>query len=139
MRAPRSPLNLLQEIYQDNPWKIVVCCIMLNQTTGTQVHQIIKKLFRKYPSARKMSKADPIELSEIIRSCGLYNRRANSLIKFSQDYITKDWKEPNELYGVGQYAQDSYDIFVRDKMIRPADKELKKYMQWKRKWLKTVK
>jgi len=30
---------------------------------------------------------------------------------FSDEYITKDWKYPIELHGIGKYGNDSYRIF----------------------------
>ena len=108
-----------------------MCCIMLNQTSGTQVHQVIKTLFRRYPTPKKMANANLGELSSMIKSCGLYNRRAVTLVRFSQEYLWKDWSDPKELYGIGQYARDSYSIFIEGRRIKPADKELKKYIKWK--------
>lgn len=129
-KSEMSPLRLLQEIYHPNEWKILVCCMMLNQTTGTQVHQVIKDLFAKYPNPKSLANAKKKDLVKIIKSCGLYNRRADLLIRFSQEYMWKNWSEPMELTGIGRYAQDSYDIFVRKLSVKPSDKELKKYVKW---------
>jgi methyl-CpG-binding domain protein 4 len=104
---------------------------MLNQTTGKQVHQIIKELFRKYPTPQKMAEANPNYICSIIKSCGLYNKRSLALIRFSQEYLEKDWMEPKELFAIGKYGQDSFDIFIRGKRVKPDDKELKKYIKWK--------
>ena len=41
---------LLQEIYQDDPWKMLVCCILLNLTKRQQVDGIRHELFTKYPT-----------------------------------------------------------------------------------------
>lgn len=126
-----SPFRLLQEIYHPDTWKILVCTIMLNQTTGTQVHAVIKEMFRRWPNAKAMANADKRELQRLIKPCGLWKVRSERLIRFSQEFIWKDWVEPKELYGIGQYAQHSFEIFVKGLKIRPQDKELKKYVQWK--------
>lgn len=126
-----SPLRLLQEIYHPNEWKIFVCVIMLNQTTGKQVHAVIKDLFKRYPNAKSMANAKQREVKRIIESCGLSNKRSATLIRMSQEFLWKNWLEPRELHGIGNYGQDSYDIFVRGMRIKPADKELKKYIEWK--------
>lgn len=34
---PRSPFNLLQEDHAFDPWRVLVICMLLNQTTGLQV------------------------------------------------------------------------------------------------------
>ena len=30
---------------------------------------------------------------------------------FLEEYLTKKWKYPEELYGIGKYGNDSYRIF----------------------------
>lgn len=127
-----SPHKLLQEIYYPNVWKIFVCCIMLNLTTGKQVHKIIKDIFRNYPNPKRLSEANPLELADMIKSCGLSNKRANTLIRMSKEYRMKTWQEPTDLHGIGQYGKDSYDIFILGKKIlNPSDKVLTKYVKWK--------
>lgn len=128
-----SPFQLLQEIYHADPWKSQVCCILLNCTRRIQVDRIRDALFTKYPSAVAMSQADAAELSEILRPLGFYNRRAKSLIRFSTEWLEKQWSHPRELYGIGQYAADSWDIFYNNRLdIEPNDGVLVKYVLWKR-------
>lgn len=80
-----------------------------------------------------MAKADPEILANLLKPLGFYNRRARTLIKFSQDWISKEWNHPRELYGIGQYAADSWDIFYNNRLdIEPNDGVLVKYVQWKR-------
>ena len=79
-----------------------------------------------------MALADPQELADLLRPLGFYNRRARSLIRFSTEWLAKDWKHPRELYGIGQYASDSWDIFYNDRLdINPDDGVLVKYVIWK--------
>lgn len=127
-----SPYNLLQEIYRPDDWKIFVCCMMLNQTTRQQVDRVRAEFFRRWPNARRAMDADVHEMAELIKPLGLSNKRSAGIIRMSEDYIKKDWKEPKELFGLGQYAQDSYDIFIRKRLnvVDPADKFLSKYMEW---------
>ena len=61
---------LLQEIYQDDPWKMLVCCILLNLTKRQQVDGIREELFNKYPTEYEMMEADEKELSEILQPLG---------------------------------------------------------------------
>lgn len=80
-----------------------------------------------------MSIANPEELAQILRPLGFYNRRARTLIKFSVEWIDKDWQHPSELYGIGEYAAASWDIFYENRLdIEPKDGVLVKYLQWKR-------
>lgn len=121
---------MLQEIYRANPWKMLIGCILLNQTTRTQVDKIRDELFKRWPDPLEMGEADSLELSSVIKPLGLYNRRAVSLIKFSREWTGKDWKEPIELHGIGKYAQDSWEIFQKNNFnIEPTDKELIGYLK----------
>ena len=127
-----SPYELLQEIYFDDPWKSQVCCILLNCTRRVQVDRIRAELFSKYSTPELMAEADPADLAELLRPLGFYNRRAKSLIRFSTEWITHNWQHPRELYGIGQYAADSWDIFYNNRLdINPNDGVLVKYVIWK--------
>ena len=127
---------LLQEIYQNDDWKMLVCCMLLNQTNRKQVDTIRDKLFRTYPTAKHMMKAKTEILVEILRPLGLYNRRANSLIKMSEGYVKG--LDINELYGIGRYALDSYEIFQRGNYnVKPSDLVLQEYLRQENKFLDT--
>jgi len=97
------------------------------------VDRIREELFERYPGPVEMSQADSAELAEILRPLGFYNRRAKTLIKFSTQWYSSNWDHPKELYGIGQYAADSWDIFYNDRLdIEPNDGVLVKYVIWKR-------
>ena len=42
------------------------------------------------------------------KQLALPNRRARVIKRFSEDFMTKDWIYPKELYGIGKYGNDSY-------------------------------
>lgn len=44
-----------------------------------------------------------------------------------------DGKDPLELYGIGKYGADSFNMFVKGYLVQDAkDKELRKYVEWVR-------
>ena len=45
--------TLIQDIYKNDPWKMLICCIFLNQTTREQVDKIVDNFFEKYPDAEE--------------------------------------------------------------------------------------
>jgi methyl-CpG-binding domain protein 4 len=129
----RSPYNLLQEIYREDPWKVMVCCILLNQTTRKQVDKIRKELFETWPDSLAMSQANQESLSDLIRPLGFYNRRAKTLIRFSTEWNERAWENPIELHGIGEYGQDSWKIFIQGQIVEdPSDHVLKDYIKWKK-------
>lgn len=122
----------VQESYISDPWKILVCCILLNQTTRKQLDIVRTELFTKYPDPSSISSANLEELSKILKPLGFQNKRAKTLVKFSSEYLL-DWKDVKQLYGIGKYASDAYEIFVKQNYdIEPNDGALNKYLNWLR-------
>ena len=121
---------MTQEIYQRDPWKMMVCCILLNQTNRKQLDKVRLAFFRKYPTALEIVEADSTEISEMIAPLGFKNRRAATLIRFSTEWLEKRWSEPIELHGIGKYGQDSWEIFKKGNLdVEPTDEVLKKYLK----------
>jgi len=131
-KPPKSPIGMLQEDLWPDTWKILVACILHNQTARKQVDRVYPALFDRYPSARVMSEAEPGELAELLRPLGLYNRRSKSLIRFSQEFDSMDWHMPSELYACGEYADDCYKVFCLGDWERVVsdDGSLKRYIEW---------
>ena len=120
---------LLQEIYINNEWKMLVCCMLLNLTNRKQVDTVRDELFKRYPTPKVMMNANQSELADLLQPLGLYNRRAKSLIKMSRGYV-KGFKDVSELYGIGQYAKDSWEIFQNNnRKVNPTDKVLLEYLR----------
>jgi endonuclease III len=142
-RLPTSPLNTRQEQYRDDPWKMLMVCQMLNQTSHKQVDQVRHQFFERWPSADVLSKADPAEISEMIKILGFYNKRAKMWIEFSRQWmeLTSGFENPADLpvekiaklKGIGQYAVDAWNIFQRFQYnFVPTDKVLKPFCEWAR-------
>lgn len=117
---------LIQEEYykkSDDPWRLLVCCILLNRTTGRQVKAVLDELFSRWPTAQALGAADIPTVEGVISSLGL-RKRAMYLVKMSRRYHHAD--DITYLMGCGQYAQDSWDIFVLgDLSTLPTDVKLK--------------
>ena len=119
---------LLQEIYQPDGWKMLTCCMLLNLTNRKQVDTVRDELFKRYPTPKDMMNANQSELAELLKPLGLYNRRAKSLKRMSEGYV-KGFKSVDELYGIGQYAMDSWEIFQNNnRNVNPTDKVLLAYL-----------
>ncbi|XP_077181416.1 methyl-CpG-binding domain protein 4 isoform X2 [Paroedura picta] len=108
---PRSPFNLIQETLFHNPWKLLIATIFLNKTSGKMAIPVLWEFLKKYPSPGVARTADCKEMSQLLKPLGLYELRAKTIIKFSDEYLTKQWKYPIELHGIGKYGNDSYRMF----------------------------
>jgi len=122
-------MAIIQQEFQHDPFKMLVGCIMLNQTNNKNVRQVIYSFFDRWPNPQSIIEADPIEIREHIRPLGFYNIRTNRIIRFSYEYINKPFIRAKELHGIGKYADDSYEIFIRGNLnVQPTDKILLRYL-----------
>lgn len=64
-------------------YQLLVATILSAQCTDARVNMVTPDLFGKYPDAESLSKADPEELQELIRSTGFFRNKARNLLKAS--------------------------------------------------------
>uniref|UniRef100_A0A2K6NYN7 Methyl-CpG-binding domain protein 4 n=1 Tax=Rhinopithecus roxellana TaxID=61622 RepID=A0A2K6NYN7_RHIRO len=123
--------DFTETLFHD-PWKLLIATIFLNRTSGKMAIPVLWKFLEKYPSAEVARTADWRDVSELLKPLGLYDLRAKTIVKFSDEYLTKQWKYPIELHGIGKYGNDSYRIFCVNewKQVHPEDHKLNKYHDW---------
>ena len=124
----RDDLMVQQQI--TNSWEHMVGVIMLNQTGRKAVKTTLPEFLYWFPTALALLHADEEFAKSIIQPLGMVNVRFNRLIKMSQDYLTWDGNDAEELFGIGKYGSDSYEIFFKKNYaVQPTDKELKRYLE----------
>ena len=111
-----SPYLLLQEIYREHPWRMLVCCIMLNCTSRKQVDQVRDQFFKLWPTPQSAMNADEEKMQEIIALLGFKAKRTKTIMRFSKEFLENQWIEPKELHGIGKYG--------------PTDSVLVTYLNW---------
>jgi methyl-CpG-binding domain protein 4 len=124
----RDDLMVQQQI--NNSWEHMVGVIMLNQTGRKAVKTTLPEFLYWFPTALALLHADEEFAKSIIQPLGMVNVRYTRLIKMSQDYLTWDGNDAEELFGIGKYGSDSYEIFFKKNYsVQPTDKELKRYLE----------
>ena len=68
------------ELQYRNPFELLVAVILSAQCTDKRVNMVTPDLFMKYPNAKAMSKAEPEEVFEYIRSVTYPNNKSNHLV-----------------------------------------------------------
>eukprot|EP00117_Sycon_ciliatum_P007671 scpid51773/ scgid10681/ Methyl-CpG-binding domain protein 4; Methyl-CpG-binding protein MBD4; Mismatch-specific DNA N-glycosylase len=129
---PRSPYNLIQESLFHDPWKLLVATIFLNKTNGKLAIPRMWEYFKMCSTPQEGCVADRKAVEALLEPLGLSKKRAETLARFSNEFITKTWHYPNELYGIGKYGNDSYRIFCLGewKQVQPRDHKLNDYHRW---------
>lgn len=65
--------------YEGDPWKLLVMGRLSAQCTDARVNVVCKELFAKYPNSQAMADAPLEEIEKIIRPCGLFRTKAESI------------------------------------------------------------
>ena len=66
-------------LHHDGAYQLLVATILSAQCTDARVNMVTPALFRRYPDAHAMARADLDELQELIRSTGFFRNKARSL------------------------------------------------------------
>lgn len=132
-----SPFGLVEELLTEKPWQLLVACQLLNRTSRLVVDRILAPFFQRWPTPAALLTANPTELERWLAPLGLHHKRSRRLLRFSEEYLkaVSECGEPlppdrvEHLPGVGRYACDAHEIFVRAVpagTVRPTDV----YLNW---------
>ncbi|XP_050054822.1 methyl-CpG-binding domain protein 4-like [Aphis gossypii] len=129
---PRSPYTLIQEDLFHNPWQLLIATIFLTKVTAKLAIPKIHEFLLKWPTPEDVMNADPQDLLFSVKNLGLENTRVKTIKQFTADFLSKKWKYPIELYGIGKYGNDSYRLFCVNewRIVQPDDILLSKYKNW---------
>ena len=65
--------------YGGDPWKLLVMGRLSAQCTDARVNIVCEELFRVFPTAEAMANGDITEIERIVKPCGLYHTKAESI------------------------------------------------------------
>jgi endonuclease-3 len=86
------------ELDYRTPFELLAATILSAQCTDKRVNMVTPELFRRWPDARAMSRANPAELEEVVKSTGFYRGKAKSLLGMAQAIVAKHGGEvPSEM------------------------------------------
>ena len=137
MIAPlRDDLMVQQQLpahpkdYRARMWQHMTAVIMLNQTGRKPVKTVAPIFWSRWYDAVSFSLATEQEVKDIIWSLGMVNVRYKRLVEMSYDFSRWNLDDATELYGIGKYGSDSYEIFFKQNYaVEPTDKELIRYLE----------
>lgn len=90
-----SPFGLIEELFPNEPWRILVCTMLLNKTQRKQnLDSILYHLFLRWPTADSVVKDADLDEEEVhlfvfalVRRAGQGQRKARALVQLSRDYL----------------------------------------------------
>ena len=99
------------ELVHEGPFQLLVATVLSAQTTDVLVNKVTPHLFRRWPDAASLAKADPEAAMELLQSLGMgmYRQKSKSIIGLSRMLVDRHGGEvPRtlaelvELPGVGR-------------------------------------
>ena len=112
--------------YENDPFKLLVMARLSAQCTDKRVNEVSKPLFDAFPTVHHMAKAEQSKLEGIIRPCGLFRTKAESIIGMSRAIVEKHGGEVPQTYdelislpGVGMKIANLMlgDVFGDSKIV----------------------
>lgn len=105
-------------------WQLLVSVRLAAQCTDARVDQITPLLYEKYPDVAALAAAEPAEIEEIVRPCGLGHSKARDisacmrvLHEKYEDHVPETFEELLALPGVGR---KSANLIMGDVFGKPA-------------------
>lgn len=129
----------MQENYRDDPWGLLVGCILFNMVHGTKALPVLENFLKIWPNARRFLDEQPLSEEIVVsmfRPLGFHHRRYDRIIRMSIDFLDlrpdlNQGVDILRLHGIGKYAADSFNIFCRGELTEDVqDKELRRYVEW---------
>lgn len=80
------------------PWQCLAATILSAQCTDERVNQVTPALFREYPDARAMAKAEPAHVEKLIVTTGFFRQKTKSLMASARMIVERHRGEvPSEM------------------------------------------
>ena len=71
------------------PLQLLVATILSAQCTDERVNMVTPTLFRRYPTARQLARAEPGRLEQEIRSTGFFRAKTRALLAMAQALVER--------------------------------------------------
>jgi endonuclease-3 len=81
--------NVNTELEFGSVFQLLVAVILSAQCTDKRINQVTPELFRHYPDAKAMAKAEPEDVLKYIRSVSYPNAKAEHLVKMAKALVER--------------------------------------------------
>ena len=90
--------NVNTELEFGSVFQLLVAVILSAQCTDKRINQVTPELFRHYPDAKTMAKAEPEDVLDYISSVSYPNAKADHLVKMARALVEKhDGEVPSDM------------------------------------------
>ncbi len=76
----RQHPNANTELDFHSPFELLVAAVLSAQTTDVGVNKVTPALFARFPDARSLAAADPVEVESLIKATGFFHQKTKAII-----------------------------------------------------------
>lgn len=117
MKDINNILDILEQTYPDakcelnytTPFELLIATILSAQCTDVRVNKVTSELFKHHNTPEDFAKLSEVEISNYIKSCGLYKSKAQKIKQTSEQIfnnyngdVPSNMEELTKLPGVGR-------------------------------------
>ena len=118
----------------EDPYKIVCTEILLQKTSAEKVLKVYKDFFEKYPNEHILSEANIKAVADTIKSTGLQNKKAQSLVAVAKELVKEGKKKKTiiklkELKGISRYIVNAVLCFSFGEKVSIIDVNIRKILE----------
>ena len=135
MEKQKMALEVIKRLKEEYPdadctldyneaWKLLVSVRLAAQCTDARVNIVVEKLYEKYPDVDALAKAEPEQIEEIVRPCGLGKSKSRDISAcmrmLKEKYNGKVPDDFNELLKLPGVGRKSANLIMGDVFGKPA-------------------
>lgn len=120
MPPPPSPLDLMQERYAVDMWRMLAACTLMTRISSERIkEQTVSAFFELCPTPSLLLSAKEDTLRAILRPLGMVDSRMKTLKELSTRFLEMPsfdcghQKGVNKIWGCGAFVVDSFQLFSK--------------------------
>lgn len=129
VKPPRmTALRELHEAEAGGPFSILIGTILSARTRDESTARVVRELFKRYPTAKDLSKARIGDVERIIRAIGFYRVKSRRIVEVAKvitaqygGRVPEDLDRLVELPGVGRKTANCVLVYAFEKPAIPVD------------------
>ena len=111
---PPSPLDLMQEYYAHDAWRLLISCVLMSRVSSHNTKSVaIAAFFSTWPTPSAALAAAPEALQAVMHPLGLFPNRLQSIVAVSERFLSQpafhiELKGDCKIFGIGEFGLQSF-------------------------------
>jgi endonuclease-3 len=75
------------ELVHGDPFELLVATVLSAQTTDVAVNKVTPALFRKYPDAKALARAEPSDVEPLLSTIGMFRQKSKNIVGLARKLV----------------------------------------------------